>query len=150
MIESMTDELERRALALMAEVEERGGAVAAIESGFVQREIHRSALAWQKAVEKGEQVVVGVNRYEVEEEPPEIFRPDPAAREQVLADLAAVRRERDPARVESALAAVEEAARGTANVMPPILAAVERHATLGEICATLEGVFGRYRPPEGM
>jgi methylmalonyl-CoA mutase N-terminal domain/subunit len=150
MIESLTDELERRALALMAEVEKRGGAVAAIESGFVQREIHRSALAWQKAVEQGERVVVGVNRYEVEEPPPEIFRPDPAARDQVLADLAAVRKERDPAAVESALAAVAAAARGKANLMPPILAAVERYATLGEICGTLEGVFGRYRPPEGL
>ncbi|MFN0009842.1 MAG: methylmalonyl-CoA mutase [Planctomycetota bacterium] len=150
MIESLTDEIERRAAALMAEVDARGGAVAAIESGFVQREIHRSALAWQRAVEKGEQVVVGVNRYRVEEEPPEIFRPDPAARDQVLADLAAVRRERDPAAVESALGAVAAAARGSANVMPPVLAAVERYATLGEICGTLEGVFGRYRPPEGL
>jgi methylmalonyl-CoA mutase N-terminal domain/subunit len=149
-VEALTDEIEARALALMAEVEARGGAVAAIESGFVQRRIHESALAWQRAVEKGDRVVVGVNRFRVEDRPPEIFRPDPAAREQVLADLAAVRKERDPARVESALAAVAEAARGKQNVMPPIVAAVERLATLGEICSTLEQVFGRYRAPEGM
>jgi len=147
-VESLTDELERRALALIAEVEERGGAVAAIESGFVQREIHRSALAWQKAVESGEQVVVGVNQYRLEEEPAAVFRPDPQAREEVLADLAAVRRERDPAKVEAALSGVEAAARGKANLMPPILAAVERYATLGEICARLESVFGRFRPAE--
>jgi methylmalonyl-CoA mutase N-terminal domain/subunit len=147
-VESLTDELERRAHALMDEVEKRGGAVAAIESGFVQREIHKSALSWQRAVESGEQVVVGVNRYRIEDEEAEVFKPDPAAREEVLADLGAVRRERDGAAVESALAAIAEAARGKANLMPPILAAVERYATIGEICGTLERVFGRYRPPE--
>jgi methylmalonyl-CoA mutase N-terminal domain/subunit len=147
-VEALTDELEERALALMAEVEKRGGAVRAIESGFVQREIHRSALAWQKAVESGEQIVVGVNKYRIDEEEVEVFRPDPAAREEVLADLAAVRKERDPAKVEATLRAVGDAARGKANLMPPILVAVECLATLGEICATLEAVFGRYRPPE--
>jgi methylmalonyl-CoA mutase N-terminal domain/subunit len=147
-VESLTDELERRALLLMAEVESRGGAVAAIDSGFVQREIHKSALAWQKAVESGDQVVVGVNRFRSGEAEPEVFRPDPAAREEVLSDLAAVRRERDAAKVEAALAAVGDAARGTANLMPPVLAAVERYATLGEICGVLEKVFGRYRSPE--
>jgi len=148
LVESWTDELERRALALMGEVEKRGGAVAAIESGFVQREIHRSALAWQRAVENGEQVVVGVNQYRIDEAEAEVFRPDPAAKAEVLADLAAVRKERDGAQVESALAAVGDAARGKANLMPPILAAVERYATIGEICETLERVFGRYKPPE--
>jgi methylmalonyl-CoA mutase N-terminal domain/subunit len=143
-----TDELERRALSLMGEVEKRGGAVAAIESGFVQREIHRSALAWQRAVENGEQVVVGVNQYRIDEAEAEVFRPDPAAKAEVLADLAAVRKERDGAQVESALAAVGDAARGKDNLMPPILEAVERYATIGEICETLERVFGRYKPPE--
>ena len=147
-VEELTRELEERALLLMAEVEKRGGAVKAIETGFVQREIHRSALAWQMAVESGEQVVVGVNKHRIEEEASEVFRPDPAAREEVLADLAAVRRERDPAKVEAALRVVGETARGKANLMPPILAAVESYSTLGEICATLEAVFGRYRPPE--
>jgi methylmalonyl-CoA mutase N-terminal domain/subunit len=150
LVESLTDELERRAFALMGEVEKRGGSVAAIESGFVQREIHKSALAWQRAVEAGDQAVVGVNCYPVEEGEPEIFRVDAAAREQVLADLAKVRQERDGAKVEAALAAVDEAARGKTNLMPPILAAVERYATIGEIGSTLERVFGRYQPPEGM
>jgi methylmalonyl-CoA mutase N-terminal domain/subunit len=147
-IESLTDELEARAVALMAEVEKRGGAVAAIESGFVQREILKSALAWQRAVESGEQVVVGVNRFESEDGEADIFRPDDGARAEVLADLARVRSERDGARVEGALRAVSEAARGTANVMPPILAAVDAYATLGEICTTLERVFGKHKPPE--
>jgi methylmalonyl-CoA mutase N-terminal domain/subunit len=147
-VEDLTDELERRALALMAEVEEKGGAVAAVEAGFVQRRILESALAWQRAVESGERTVVGVNAYEVDEPPPEVFRPAEGARDEVMADLAAVRAERDPAAVEAALSAVEDAARGTANLMDPILAAVERYATVGEVCTTLERTFGRYRPPE--
>ncbi|MFO1009553.1 MAG: methylmalonyl-CoA mutase family protein [Planctomycetota bacterium] len=147
-VEALTDELEARAKALMAEVEEKGGPVAAIESGFVQREILRSALAWQRAVEKGEQPVVGVNTYQIEETRPAIFRPGGDSEREVLADLEQVRRERDAARVEAALDAVERAARGTENVMPPILAAVEAYATLGELCARLERVFGRYKPPE--
>ncbi|MBK7875825.1 MAG: methylmalonyl-CoA mutase [Planctomycetes bacterium] len=147
-IEALTDELEARAKALMAEVEAKGGPVAAIESGFVQREILRSALAWQRAVEKGEQPVVGVNTYQIEETRPAIFRPGGDSQREVLADLEEVRRARDAASVEAALDAVERAARGTDNVMPPILAAVERYATLGELCARLERVFGRYKPPE--
>ena len=147
-VEALTDELEARARALMAEVEAKGGPVAAIESGFVQREILRSALAWQRAVEKGEQPVVGVNTYQIEETRPAIFRPGGDSEREVLADLEQVRRERDAARVEAALDAVERAARGTENVMPPILAAVEAYATLGELCARLERVFGRYKPPE--
>jgi methylmalonyl-CoA mutase, N-terminal domain len=149
-VEALTDELERRALELMGRVEELGGAVAAIEAGFVQREIHRSAMEWQRAVEKGERVIVGVNEFAVPEPPPKIFRPDPAAREQVLADLAAVRRERDHARVEAALQGVARAAKGTVNLLPPILAAVEVYATLGEICAVLEREFGTYKAPEGL
>jgi methylmalonyl-CoA mutase N-terminal domain/subunit len=149
-VEALTDELEARALALIADVERRGGAVAAIESGFVQREIHKSAMAWQRAVESGEQTIVGVNRFEVDENAAPAFRPDRASRNSVLADLDAVRKRRDAAAVEASLAAVERAARGTENLMPPILAAVERLATLGEICAALERVFGRYKPPDVM
>jgi len=147
-VEQLTDELERRALELMAAVDERGGPIDAIQSGFVQREILDSALRWQREVERGERVVVGVNRYEVDEEEPEIFRPSVEAREQVLADLADVRAQRDPAAVEAALDAVRDAAKGSANLMDPILVAVERYATLGEICTVLESVFGRYRAPE--
>ena len=147
-IESLTDELERRTLELMGKVDERGGPIAAIEDGFVQREILDSALRWQREVESGERVVVGVNAFEVEEPEPEIFRPSNEAREQVLKDLAAVRAERDGAAVEAALAGVREAAGGSGNLMEPILAAVERYATVGEICGVLQETFGRYRPPE--
>ena len=148
LIEHLTDTLEAEALALIAQVDERGGPVAAVESGFVQREILRSALEWQKDVERGDRIVVGVNQHEVEEEEPEIFRPDPAERAGVLQTLERVRAERDGARVEGTLRAVEEAARGTANLMEPILAAVEARATLGEVSSALEGVFGRFQPPE--
>lgn len=148
LVEHLTDALEEEALALIAQVDERGGPVAAVESGFVQREILRSALEWQKDVERGERVVVGVNQYEVEEAEPEIFRPDPAERDAVLATLERVRTERDPSRVDGTLRAVDEAARGTTNLMEPILAAVEARATLGEVSGALEGVFGRFQPPE--
>jgi methylmalonyl-CoA mutase N-terminal domain/subunit len=147
-VEALTDELETRALALMAEVEARGGAVAAIDSGFVSREIHKSAMAWQRAVERGERVIVGVNEYAQPEPPPRIFRPDPGAREGVLADLARARASRDGARVDGALSALGQAARGRANLVAAMLPAVEAYATIGEICAVLEGEFGSYRPPE--
>jgi len=150
LIESLTDELERRALALMGEIERMGGSVRAIETGFMQREIHLSALAAQRAIERGEDVVVGVNKFQVEEDDPTLFKPSDRAREEVLAGLARVRAERDGARVEGTLRALEEAARGTANLLPPILSAVEAYATIGELCARLERVFGRYKPPEGL
>ncbi|HVS18425.1 MAG TPA: methylmalonyl-CoA mutase family protein [Planctomycetota bacterium] len=147
-VEALTDELEARALALMAEVEARGGAVAAIDSGFVSHEIHRSAMAWQRAVEKGERAIVGVNTYTQEEPPPRIFRPDPKAREGVLADLERARAMRDSARVEGALAALRDTARGSGNLVAAMLPAVEALATIGEVCAVLEAEFGSYRPPE--
>jgi len=150
MIEQLTDELEAAAMTLMAEVDERGGAVEAISSGFVQREIHRSALAWQREVESGERVVVGVNEYQMDEEPPTITRPDPAQREQVLADLALVRAERDAAAVEGALTAVEQAARGEENIMPALVDAVGEYATIGELCGVLQGVFGEHHAGEGL
>jgi methylmalonyl-CoA mutase N-terminal domain/subunit len=148
LVEDLTDRLEAEARELIARIDALGGAVKALEAGFQQREIHKSAMAWQRAVERGDEVVVGVNRYRVEEPPPEIFEPDAGARAQVLADLAAVRAERDGAAVEGALAAVRRAARGDENLMRPLLAAVSAYATVGEICAALEAEFGRYRPPE--
>ncbi|HED65766.1 MAG TPA: methylmalonyl-CoA mutase [Planctomycetes bacterium] len=147
-VEALTDELEARAKALIDEIDGVGGAVRAIETGFLQRRIHESALTWQREVEAGERIVVGVNAFETEEEPPELFRPDEGARDEVLADLARVRASRRAEDVEARLAALGEAARGTSNLMEPILAAVEAYATVGEICEVLEGVFGRYQPPE--
>jgi methylmalonyl-CoA mutase N-terminal domain/subunit len=147
-IEALTDELERRALELMAEVERRGGAVQAIEQGFVQREIHKSAMAWQRDVESKSRTIVGVNEFTQTEPAPRIFRPDPSAREAVLADLARVRASRDSLRVAASLEAVERAAAGSANLLEAILPAVESYATLGEICAILEQRFGTYQAPD--
>ncbi len=149
LIEALTDELERRALELMAAVERQGGAVRAIESGFMQREIHLSALAAQRAIEAGTQVVVGVNQFQTEEGEPALFKPSESARAEVLATLGRVRAERDGARVDGTLRALEETARARSNLMPSILSAVEAYATIGEICARLERVFGRYKPPQG-
>jgi methylmalonyl-CoA mutase N-terminal domain/subunit len=148
LVEHLTDEIEARANALMGRIDELGGSVAAIEAGFLQREIHQSALAWQRDVEAGRRPVIGVNMLEIEEDPPTIFRPDDGDRERVLADLAALRAGRDGAAVEGALRALEENARGTGSLMEPIVAAVAARATIGEVCETLEDVFGHYRPPE--
>lgn len=147
-VEALTDELEAHALELMAEVDARGGAVAAIDAGFVQKRIHESALRWQREVEAGERVIVGVNEFQSDEPAPRIFRPDPKARDEVLADLASARAERDGAAVEGSLRALGEAARGTHNLVEAMLPAVEAYATIGEICAVLEQEFGVYKPPE--
>ncbi|MFT5200207.1 MAG: methylmalonyl-CoA mutase N-terminal domain/subunit [Planctomycetota bacterium] len=147
-VESMTDRLEAEALALMAQIDERGGSVPAIEQGFMQREIHRSAMQWQRDVESGERTIVGVNKFQVEEGRPEIFRPDPAAKAEVLGDLERVRAERNNEQVEGALRALGEAARGTENVMGPMLHAVESYATVGEVCSVLEQTFGKFNAPE--
>jgi methylmalonyl-CoA mutase N-terminal domain/subunit len=145
-VESLTDELERRAAELIAKVDGLGGMVAAIEKGFPQREIQNAAYAYQMAVQKGEQVVVGVNKYTLEhEEKPELLRVDEAlgaVRRQQIADL---RAGRDSGAVRQRLEALSAAARGTENLMPLILGAVKAEATLGEICDALREVFGEYQ-----
>ncbi|MED6335323.1 MAG: methylmalonyl-CoA mutase family protein, partial [Planctomycetota bacterium] len=147
-IEALTDEVEEAAMAVMDEVARRGGALAAIEAGHVQREIHRSAMEWQRAVEGGERVIVGVNRFEEDEGPMEIFRPDDTERGRVLVDLEAARERRDGDAVRVALEAVGRAARGDENIMPSVLVAVAAYATVGEVFGVLSEVFGRYHPPE--
>ncbi len=145
-VEALTNAVEEEALALIHKIDERGGAVAAIESGFYQEEIHRSAMRWQKEIEKGERVIVGLNRFEVEEEDVEIFRVDDSLREETLRDLEECRRSRDAVAVEAALDKVQEVAATDENLMPHILHAVEVLATVGEVCERLEKVFGKYLP----
>jgi methylmalonyl-CoA mutase N-terminal domain/subunit len=145
-IESLTDEIEKRARDYIEKIEQLGGAVRAIEAGFQQREIHDSAYAWQRRVESGDAVVVGVNRFvEEEETKPELLRIDESVQQKRAEKLKALRARRDDAAVKKALSEIESAARGDANLMPPILAAVESHATLGEISDALRAVFGIYR-----
>jgi methylmalonyl-CoA mutase, N-terminal domain len=147
-IEDLTDRLEASALELMQEIETRGGSVHAIEGGFMQREIHRSAMDWQRSVESKERVVVGVNAFEIQEPSPKIFRPDSSHKEAVLADLAAVRAERDDAKVAATLAELERRAQSSGNLMEAIVECADAYVTIGEICATLESVFGRYKAPQ--
>ena len=146
LIESLTDELEARAQALLAKVDDLGGMVSAIERGFPQREIQNAAYAYQKAVEKGEQVVVGVNRFTLENEvQPDLLRVDEALGGQRRTQIAAVRAGRDHAAVKARLGELEATARGTENLMPCILAAVKAEATVGEVCDALRRVFGEYQ-----
>ncbi|HHI79523.1 MAG TPA: methylmalonyl-CoA mutase [Planctomycetes bacterium] len=145
-VEALTDAVEEGAQALIQKIDELGGAVAAIEAGFYQEEIHRSAMRWQREVEQGERVIVGLNRFEVEEEEVEVFRVDDSLREETLEDLEECRRRRDPQAVAAALDRIQEVARGDENLMPHILHAVGVLATVGEICDRLERVFGKYLP----
>jgi methylmalonyl-CoA mutase N-terminal domain/subunit len=145
-VETFTDEIEARAAALMARVEEAGGMVKAIEQGFPQREIEKASWEYQKAIERGDQKVVGVNAYTDERKANvEVFSVNPQNERDQIADLARRKRERDAAGVAAALAELERAAARTANLFPPVLEAVKRSATVGEICATLARRFGRYR-----
>jgi len=148
-VESLTDDVEAAALALMAAVEERGGAVAGIEQGFQKGEIERSAYAIAQEIDAGERVVVGVNRFALdEEEPYETLRVDPALEAAQVARVARIRAGRDNARVHAALESLRAAARGSANVLPPMKQALSLRATVGEVSDALRDVWGVYRPSE--
>lgn len=144
-IEALTDEIESRALDYIRRIDEMGGAVRAVECGFIEDEIQDSAYSFQKAVEANEQVIVGVNRFQTGTPPPtNLLRVDPAVRETQIERLRQLRAQRDSGAVEAALAALGQCASGTGNLMPPILDAVKKRVTLGEICGVLRGVFGEY------
>ena len=147
-VERLTNDLERQARAIMDEVEGMGGAVAAIESGWMQNQIAEASWRHQRRVDEGDEVVVGVNDYrEGGEQPQTIFSVDRRLVDEQLARLARHRRERDAGAAAAALAALRAACAGDANLMPPILDAVRAYATLGEICGAMREVFGEYRPP---
>jgi methylmalonyl-CoA mutase N-terminal domain/subunit len=147
-IERLTSEIEQQAQELLDRVEDMGGAVAAIEAGYVQQEIQESAVRQQQEIESGRRIVVGVNKFRSDEEPPKtIFRVDTEAARAQVERLRRLRAERDNDAVEAALARLNEAARGDDNLMPPLVEAVKAYATLGEICGELRQVFGEYRAP---
>ncbi|TMG37740.1 MAG: methylmalonyl-CoA mutase [Chloroflexi bacterium] len=150
-IEALTADIEARVLAEIAEIDAMGGALAGIERGYQMREIEDSAYRQQQAVEKGEKVIVGVNAYRAEgdEQEPALLRVDETAIERQRARLAALRAHRDAAAADRARRDLVTAATGNANLVPPIIVAVEAAVTLGEICADLRGVFGTYVPPVG-
>jgi methylmalonyl-CoA mutase N-terminal domain/subunit len=144
-VEALTDELEARARELIGTVDEAGGAVAAIERGLVQEQIEQSAYRWQRQVEDGERVIVGVNRFVSEgEEPIELHRIDPESERRQLERTARVRAERDAAGADAALARVLVAARGTENMLPPMRDALAAHCTIGEICGVLRREWGEH------
>jgi methylmalonyl-CoA mutase N-terminal domain/subunit len=148
-VESLTREIEEKAEEYIKRIDAMGGAIRAIESGYIQREIMESAYRYQKEIEARERIVVGVNEYVIEEEKRalKLLKVDPAVRDRQIARLQEVRRRRDNVKVGELLAKLEEAARGSDNLMPVILECVEAYATLGEICDVLRKVFGEYRAP---
>ncbi len=146
-VETLTDEIERAALDYLARIDELGGAVAAIEARFVQEEIEAAAYAYAKAVDDGEKVVVGVNRFVDDDvEPVDVFPIDPALQRAQVRRLERVRAERDAAAVATALGDVRAAARGTQNLLVPMKEALRRMATLGEVSDALRDEWGVYRP----
>jgi len=146
-VETLTDEVERAAWKYLERIDELGGAVSAIEAGFMQGEIEQAAYSYAKAVDDGEKVVVGVNRFiDDEPEPSEVFPIDPALQNAQVERTRSVRAERDQAAVEAALAEVQAAARGTQNLLVPMRRALKAMATLGEVSDVLRREFGVYQP----
>jgi len=145
-VEAWTDRIEQEATAYLRTIEGMGGALAAIERGFQQREIHEAAYLTQRAVEAGEQPVVGVNRFRADdEETIPTFRVDEASQREQIQRLAEVRRRREGGRVRSSLEDLKGAAQGRENLMPLLVEAVDASASLGEISSALVDVFGEYR-----
>ncbi|MEU5797002.1 methylmalonyl-CoA mutase family protein [Streptomyces sp. NPDC047813] len=148
-VERMTDDIEAAAVGLMARVQEMGGAEAAIERGFQKAEIERVAYRVAQETDSGERVVVGVNRFRLdEEEPYEPLRVDPAIEARQCARLAALRAGRDRGAVDAALTALKKAAGGEENVLYPMKEALRARATVGEVCGALREVWGRYVPTD--
>jgi methylmalonyl-CoA mutase, N-terminal domain len=144
-VEALTDEIEARALELIAKVDELGGSVNAIE--FITGEIDESAWGYQERYRLEQDVVVGVNRYVEEDvEVPELLRVDPESEREQVERLKAFKANRDQALVERRLDELREAARGTANLLPPVKAALRDRSSLGEVCAAMQDVFGAYQP----
>ncbi len=147
-VEHLTDQLERKAQEYIDKIAKMGGAVAAIESGYMQTEVQESSYKYQLAIENGEKVIVGVNQFvDADERPREIFRTDATVVDRQLTSLNKLRNERDAGKTGEALRELKRAAEGTDDLMPPILQAVKSYATVGEICGVMRDVFGDYQPP---
>jgi len=149
LIEHLTNEIEQRACDYIEKIDSMGGALKAIEAGFIQNEINDAAYAYQRAVEKKEHIVVGVNQFTSEKEDGQsrkILRVDPAIEQAQRDKLAQLRAARDNGRAAELLGQLETSAKGSDNLMPLFITCVENDITLGEICHVLRGVFGEYRP----
>jgi methylmalonyl-CoA mutase N-terminal domain/subunit len=150
-IESMTDEIEAEATAYIERIDEMGGAVSAIEEGYQKREIEESSYALAKRIEAGDEIVVGVNRFQMDEEVhPELQRVDEAVRDGQIERIERVKRDRDQAGVDDALAAVRTAAASDDNLLVPMREALKRRATLQEVCDVLRDEWGGYIPRDTM
>ena len=148
LIEELTDEIEKRAQAYLDRIDEMGGALKAIEEGYVQAEIQEAAYRFQQAMERGEEIVVGVNAFQNDEQMElERLRVDPAIEQGQRARLAALRVRRDAVRVSELLVQLEQTARSADNLMPIFVACVENDITLGEICRVLRDLWGEYQSP---
>jgi methylmalonyl-CoA mutase N-terminal domain/subunit len=145
-IESRTDSIERGAVEYLERIDSMGGALRAIEAGYIQNEIQNAAFTFQKAVESAEQIVVGVNRFQMEEENPiPTFRLDPALEQAQIERLRQVKASRNQTEVVESLNQLEQTARGDGNLLPKILDAASGYATVGEISDRLRAVFGEHR-----
>ena len=146
-LEYLTDGIEKRARDYIAKIDQMGGSVAAIEKGFIQQEIQESAYRYQREVETSERVIVGVNKFQTQEPPPQgLLKVDPRVRERQIQKLAELKGSRDGKRVQGALTELKKTAQGEANLMEPILNCVRALCTVGEICDILREVFGEYEP----
>ena len=151
LIENLTNEIERRARQYIDRIDQLGGALRAIESGFIQGEIADAAYAYQRAVERNEQIVVGVNQFQAKAQLQLTrLKVDTSIEQEQRAKLAELRSRRDNSRVSELRTRLEAAARSSDNLMPLIVHCVEGEVTLGEICNTLRGVFGEYQPASGI
>ena len=147
-VEALTEKMEREAMAYIRKIDELGGIVRAIELGYPQKEIAEAAYRYQQQLDRGEKVMVGVNKYVMDEEPPmELLRISPEVEKEQAEKVRRRKRARDGARVRAALAEVKEAARGSTNLMPPLVAAVKEGCTVGEISDVYREAFGIYRDP---
>ncbi len=148
LVEYLTDEIENQTLSYLNKIDEMGGALAAIESGYIQREIQDSAYRYQQALESGDQIIVGVNAFKTNERIElERLQVNPAIEAEQCRRLKELRTHRDNQKVSELLARVEGYARGHENLMPIFIECVENDVTLGEICRVLRGVWGEYHPP---
>ncbi len=146
-VEALTDEIEKRARDYIHKIDQMGGAVTAIEKGYMQQEIQESAYRYQKEVESAKRIIVGVNKFQIKEPPLKgLLKVDPQVRKVQVERLARLRASRDQKRVEASLKELKKMAQGSGNLMAPILEGVRAYCTLGEICDVLRGVFGEYEP----
>ncbi|MBM4330856.1 MAG: methylmalonyl-CoA mutase [Deltaproteobacteria bacterium] len=146
-IENLTDEIEKRAGDYIAKIDQVGGAVAAIEKGYIQQEVQESSYRYQKEIESAKKILVGVNKFQVKEPPVKgLLKVDPRVRKVQVKRLEELRGSREPKRVAASLEEMKKIAQGQGNLMMPILECVRAYCTLGEICDVLRGVFGEYEP----